>query len=216
MAESNGSLEIKRLPRHAPQAARILAEETLFEELEAVAQLRSDEDFGRQSAKRAISACYSFLLVRGLSGQALKPLQNLLAALDDVANGTLPELFDPKLKPGRAPVRRWTRSAAGKEIKLYAAGCMDALMRNGKSKKSSAEKVARAIEKWPLVSTGVIKPGTVTNWRDDLLQRPTSDVERDQFQRLSSSLSEGPRAEHYLEQVLGHGPPLSGGIVKKT
>jgi hypothetical protein len=193
----------------------MFAERTLFEEMETAAGLLdSGQDFGRGGVRHAIYACYSYLHVRGLSGQGLKALQNLLAALDDVEGGTLPELFDPKLKPGLLPARRWTRSAAGKEVKLFAAGCMDALMRGGDAKEAAAGKVARAVQKWPQVSAGVVKASTVANWRDAFLQRTSSDSERGRFVRLSSSLTEGPRARRYVEKVLRRGPPLTGGIHK--
>jgi hypothetical protein len=182
----------------------------------AALMLQSADDFGRRAVRHAIYACYSYLHVRGLSGQALRPLQNTMAAFDDVAAGTLPELFDPKLKAGSIPHRKWTRSAMGEEAKLFAAACMDALMKGGDAKNASAEKVARAAQKWPRVSAGAIKPSTVVNWRDEFLQLPTKDPKRDQLDRLSSSLSEGPRARRYLGEVPRGGPPLTGGIRKSS
>jgi hypothetical protein len=91
--------------------------------------LQSEEDFGRSGVRHALDACYSYLHVRGLSGQGLKPLIDLIAALESLDAGNLPELFDPKLRPGQIPERKWSRSAASRETKLHAAACMDALMR---------------------------------------------------------------------------------------
>jgi hypothetical protein len=109
-----------KFKRHDPQLGRIRSEAVLFEEMEHAAQLlQSEEDFGRFGTNHALHACYSFLHARGLSGQGLKPLIDLMAALESVASGVLPELFDPKLKPGRMPERKWSRSAA-REIKIHA------------------------------------------------------------------------------------------------
>ena len=120
------------------------AEHALFEEMERTAELlQSQDDFGRSGVRHAIHACYSFLHVRGLSGQGLKPLIDLTAALEDVDEGTLPELLDPKLRPGQIPERKWSRSAGAVETKLYAAACMDALMRSGISKDTHNHKLAR-------------------------------------------------------------------------
>ena len=78
--------------------------------------LQSQEDFGRSGVRHALHACYSFLQVRGLSGQGLK----LIAALESVDRGVLPEVFDPEQRPGQAPKRKWSRSAASRETKLGA------------------------------------------------------------------------------------------------
>jgi hypothetical protein len=70
--------------------------------------LQSREDFGRAGIVHALRSCHSFLHVRGLSGQALKPLMNLLSAFESVDKGVLPEPFDPKMKPGQLPDRKWS------------------------------------------------------------------------------------------------------------
>jgi hypothetical protein len=62
--------------------------------------LQSEEDFGRSGIRHAIHACHSFLHVRGLSGQALKPLMDLVLAFESRDQGILPGLFDPKFKRG--------------------------------------------------------------------------------------------------------------------
>ena len=67
------------------------AEEMLFEEMEYAAELlQNREDFGRSGVLHAVHACYSFLHVRGLSGQALKPLYDVVTAFEDVEEGTCP------------------------------------------------------------------------------------------------------------------------------
>ena len=63
--------------------------------------MQSEEDYGRAAAIHAVYVCYSFLHVRGLSGQGLKPLAHLLASLQAVKEGNLPEIFDPRAKPGQ-------------------------------------------------------------------------------------------------------------------
>ena len=63
-----------KFPRHEPRAHGEVAEQALFEEMERAAELaQSDKDFGRAGVIQAVHSCYSFLHVRGLSGQALKP-----------------------------------------------------------------------------------------------------------------------------------------------
>jgi hypothetical protein len=182
-----------KFKRHDPQFGRISSEAALFEEMEHAAELlQSEEDFGRCGTHHALHACYSFLHARGLSGQGLKPLIDLMAALESVASGVLPELFDPKLKPGRMPERKWSRSHAARETKLHAA-CMDALMKLGLSKDEAATRVARHTDGWPRISKGLINPNTVTNWRDELLQQSSDNRDR---KRLELPLQDAqPRTE---------------------
>jgi hypothetical protein len=202
-----------KFKRHDPQLERIRSEAVLFEEMEHAAQLlQSEEDFGRSAIHHALHACYSFLHARGLSGQGLKPLMDLMAALESVASGVLPELFDPKLKRGQMPDRKWSRSAASSEMKRHAAACMDALMRGGLEKKEAAARVARHTDRWPRMSAGLVKPSTVANWRDELLQQTSDNLERERFERRSAMFSQGPRASEYLAEALRIGPVLTGGV----
>jgi hypothetical protein len=158
--------------RHEAKADLARAELLLLDEMEHAAELlQSQEDFGRSGIRHAIHACYSFLHVRGLSGQALKPLTDLMQALESVASGVLPELFDPKLKPGQMPERKWSRSVSASEMKIHAAACMDALMQNDVGKDQAAARIARHADNWPRVSQGLIKPSTVVNWWDELPQQ---------------------------------------------
>ena len=202
-----------KFPRHEPEANLELAEQALFEEMEHAAELlQSQEDFGRSGARHALHACYSFLQVRGLSGQALKPLIDLVRALEDVDHGVLPEVFDPKLRPGQTAARKWSRSAASREAKLYAAACMDAWMKRGISKDVAAARVARFASGWPRVSQGEIKTSTVANWRDELLQSPSDDPDRSRFESYSRMLSQ---RQAFLDEVLRGGPVMTGGVRRK-
>src|SRR5262245_47068338 len=89
---SKRALPASKFPRHKPEANLEQAEQVLFEEMEHAAELlQSEDDFGRSGVCHAIHACHSFLHVRGLSGQALKPLIDLMAAFEGVDKGVLPE-----------------------------------------------------------------------------------------------------------------------------
>ncbi len=213
--KSISKLPPSRFPRHLPEAARVRAEQTLFEEMEHAAELlQSEDDFGRAGVCHAIHACHSFLHVRGLSGQALKPLIDLVAAFDDIEDGTLPELFDPSFKHGELSERKWSRSYAATEIKIHAAACMDALMKAGKQKSKAAEYVTRHSDTWPRVSHGFIKPNTVANWRDELLQQGSSNRERKRFEQRSAMFGDGLRGKRLLAEALRDGPVLTGGVRK--
>jgi hypothetical protein len=212
MKSTRKSLSSK-FPRHEPGADLEQAEHALFEEMEHAAELQqSEEDFGRSGALHALHACYSFLHVRGLSGQGLKPLLDLIAALESVKDGTLPEVFDPKLRPGEIPQRKWSRSAASSETKVHVAACMDALMKRGTSKDEAAARVARGAAGWPRMSQGDIKDSTVANWRDELLQAASNAVDRRRFEGISRMLSQGPKANAYLKEVLRSGPVMTAGV----
>jgi hypothetical protein len=205
-----------KFPRHEPEENLERAEQALFEEMECAAELlQSQEDFGRSGVRHALHACYWFLNVRGLSGQGLKPLIDLVAALENVDEGVLPELFDPKLRPGQRPARKWSRSAGSRETKLYAAACMDALMKRGISKDEAAARVARFAGGWPRISQGEIRASTVANWRDELLQSLSNDPDRSRFESYSKMLSQGPRAKAFLQEVLRVGPVMTGGVRRK-
>lgn len=226
--KAHGSVS-PRFPRHPPSASRVVAEKTLFEEMEAAAVLlQSEEDFGRAGVRRALAACHSFLHVRGLSGQALKPLSDLIRAFEAIGEPspgpsstirrrprTLPELFDPKARPGRRRNEKWSRSPAARDTKTQAAAMMDGLMKSGISKETACRQVARAASKWPRISDGVIKPSTVANWRDDLMQSSTGDPDRLMFEAYSQMFCDGPKAASHLKQALDLGPVFSGGVRRK-
>jgi len=91
---------------------------------------------------------------------------------------------------------------------------MDALMKNDVGKDIAAARVARCSDRWPRVSRGLIKPSTVTNWRDELLQQRSDNRERKRFERRSDMLSKGARAREYLANALRVGPVLTGGVGK--
>lgn len=204
-----------RFPHHLPTIDLESAEQILFEELEYAAKLsRSGDDCGRSAAHFAIHVCYSFLLSRGFPWQALTPFNDLLHGFKDVAEGTLPELFDPKLKPGQLTERKWSRSFAADEAKIHAAACMDALMKRGVSKAEAAGRVARSSDNWARVSRGDIKRNTVVNWRDELLQQRSDNRNRQRFENRSRAFSQGPKAANYLTEALRDGP-LTGGVRKK-
>lgn len=205
-----------QFPRHWAEAELEFAATALIQEMERAARLlQTEQDFGRSGVSRAIYACYSFLYVGGLSGQALKPLADLLRALDSVDEGVLPELFDPNIKNCELPERKWSRSWAATETKIYAAACMDALMKTGSTKDEAAERVTRSTEKWPRVSSGCINPNTVVNWRDELLQEIGQSHERLLFSELSKKFVEGPNASEYLKGVLRIGPLYTSGVRKE-
>jgi hypothetical protein len=188
----------------------------LFEEMEHAAELlQSQDDYGRSGVVHALHACHSFLHVRGLSGQALKPMIDVIRAFESVDKEVLPELFDPKIKPGQLPNRKWSRSAGARETKVLAAACMDALMDSNLSKNAAAKRVADYAVQWPRVSEGTVTARTITNWRDELLQAPSKSAERKYFEGLSRMFSDGPKSKSYLKDALRTGPVFTGGIRKK-
>jgi hypothetical protein len=96
------------------------AERALFKDLEDIAlEYFQAEDLGRKAAKDSLIACMEFLHARGLSGQAMKALLDLVAAFKDVERGNLPELFNPKAGTiaGASGKRKWSNSSAGRQIK---------------------------------------------------------------------------------------------------
>lgn len=204
-----------KFPRHIQTVPREAAQRTLFEEMEhATELLHSEEDFGRSGVLYAVRACHEFLHVRGLSGQGLKPLIDLIAAFESVQKGTLPELFDPKMAAGEEPERKWSRSPAAGEIKIYAAACMEVLMNNGQEKQNAAARVARSANTWPRISRGMIKASTVSNWRDEVKQQSSDNSDRIMFEGLSKMFGQGPKAKARLKEVLSIGPVMTGGIRK--
>ena len=206
-----------QLPRHSPETGRIAAEKQLFHELEQIAlTLVTAQDSGRAAAIKFVKLICAFLRDRGLSGQALKPLINVMKAFQDVEEGVLPELFDPNAAK-KFEAQKWSRSSAGAETKVFAAALMNALMRRreDKMKKSDAARlVARCAKKWPRVSIGIITHDTVANWRDEFLQRMSTDPDRRAFESHSRNFVEGPRASNFLKESLRSGPPLTGGLHK--
>jgi hypothetical protein len=156
----------------------------------------------------------NFLDKRGLSGQAMQPLLRVQVALQDVANGILPELFDPASTTNAGPEGRtkWSRSSDAQLLKVHAAACMSALMNQSMKKLQAAERVARVAQSWPTLSAGLIKANTVANWRDELMQSAKTDKDRQRYQHLVDNFSSGPRAKEFLAEILKQGPGFTGGL----
>ena len=203
-----------RFPRHPTDPPLTELENKLFEGLEANAEKLIDAtDFGRATAKMAVELVAGYLLERGLSGQALKPLINLANGLDDVNRGILPEIFDPNAErtAGAEGEREWSRSSAVQQTRIYAAACMTALMAHGKEKADAASRVADRAQTWPRHSSGIIKAITVINWRDELMQAASTDIQRRQYEGHVAAFANGERGKAFLNEVLALGPLLTGG-----
>jgi hypothetical protein len=211
--------EPPKFPREPPELGGPEAEEQLFAELHANAeQYATDTDFGRRAAREAILSVLSFLLDRGLSGQAAKIFGDLAQALMDVEQGTLPEMFNPNsaTHAGADGRQVWTRSTKGQETDLYLAATAMALRRRRKKKLSEIfEKVARHAQNWPRISSGIITSGRVKDAYNIYRSAPKQGETTTEFERIVESLSEGPNAAQYLEDVLANGPPLTGGTKKQ-
>ena len=208
-----------QLPRRPTPVPLNEYEQRLFECLEIVfEETKESSDFGRQAADDAVQLIIIFLDKRGLSGQAMQPLLKVQAALQDVANGILPELFDPASTTNAGPEGRskWSRSSGAKQFKHYAAACMNALMRQSMKKLQAAERVARATQSWPTFSAGLIKANTIANWRDELMQSAKTDNNRQSYEHLVDNFSNGPRAREFLAEILQKGPHLTGGLRRNT
>src|SRR5262245_33338584 len=210
--------EALKFPSEVPELGRRQAEEWLFAALESNAEsYATDTDFGRRAAREAVLCVITFLDGRGLCGQAIKILGDLAAALIDVENRTLPEMFDPNrsIRGGADGEQVWTRSAKGDETDLYLAATAMALHRRKKMKLSEIfQKIARHASNWRRASSGIITAGrvrTVYNKYRVAAKRG----EAAEFEQIVKSLCDGPNASRYLEDVLANGPPLTGGTRKQ-
>jgi hypothetical protein len=204
-----------RFPRELPELGRREAEERLFAELDAnAAAYATDTDFGLCAAHDAVVIVKDFLLSRGMSGQAVKIFGDLAGALRNVSQGILPEMFNPNAdtQSGAEGRQVWSRSSKGEESDLYLAAVAEALHRTTKRKLSTIfAEVARRAQEWPRISSGEITAGRVKDARHKHLLPPRKRGDITQFELAVQSLSEGPNALQYLEDVLANGPPLTGG-----
>ena len=207
----------QKLPRRPVEVPLNQDEQQLFDDMEIVVEENLEvNDFGRHAAKDAVQLVMTFLDGRGLSGQAMKPLIDVFKALEDVGNGLLLELFDPKASSNSGPdgVIKWSRSSGAQQVKLYAAACMSALMEEG-GKDEAAARVARASQSWSRLSSGLIKASTVANWRDEFLQTMSNDPSRLEYEHLVRAFTEGQKANGFLKKILNNGPPLTGGVRRR-
>jgi hypothetical protein len=208
-----------KLPRRPTDVPLNDDEKLLFEHLEQIFEENVDAaDFGHRSAYEAVHVVLLFLKNRGLAGQAMEPIIKVQRAFEDVAKGILPELFDSASakKSGPAGITKWSRSSGAAEMKVHAAGLMTALMKQGTKKLEAAARVARAVQTWPAFSAGIIKATTIANWRDELMQSAKTDIKRQRYEHLGKTLTSGPRATAFLQEILHKGPPLTGGPRKKA
>ena len=203
------------LPRWPVEVPLNEDEEKLFGHLEHVFEEYWEvTDFSDRATPKVILLVLTYLGRRGLSGQAMKPLIDVFMALQDVENGVLPELFDPKAESNSGPdgLNKWSRSKGAEQVKYYAAACMSALMKTGVGKKEAAKRVERAAQSWARFSSGIIKASTIANWRDEFLKKTTADPGRLVYESSLLGFSEGPKAAKYLDGVLRKEPPLTGGM----
>jgi hypothetical protein len=208
-----------KLPRRPTSPPLNEHEQLLFEYLELIFEENvQSSDFGRQAAFEAVQVVRLFLNKRGLAGQAMNPLIKVEEAFDDLKRGVLPELFDPAStkNAGLDGNRKWSRSRGAAETKIYAVAAMGALMKQGVKKIEAANRTATAVQSWSTLSAGIIKPMTIVNWRDYLMQSPKTDVDRQRFELLITHLTSGPRTKEFLLEVLHNGPPTGGPRRKKT
>lgn len=195
-----------RFPTPKPSYPLNTFEEHLFKNLAVILSENLEvADLGRRASKESLQVVLTFLLNRGVPGQALHPLNRVVKAFEDLEAGIQPELFD--LDEHGVGNRKWTRSSDGKEVRRYTASVMGALMAAGQSKGEAATKVARHAQTWPRFSKGVIKASTVTNWRDEFLQDPQSH-EHKLYTHLLNTFQCKPE---YLKEILAKGPPLNFG-----
>jgi hypothetical protein len=210
--------EPPKFPQEIPDRSPQEAEERLFAELEANAEeYAKDTDFGRRAAREAILSVLSFLLDRGLSGQAAKIFGDLVYAFKNVEQGILPEIFDPNssTRAGADGQQVWTRSAKGEETDLYLAATAMALHRRRKMKLAEIfEKVARHAQNWPRISSGIITAGRVKEVYNKYRMAANGGKAK-VFENTVKTFCEGPKAAKFLEEVLANGPPLTGGTKKE-
>jgi hypothetical protein len=97
--------------------------------------------------------------------KGIAPLIHLHGAMVDVASGTAPPLFQPKVKRTGRP-RKGVRADV---IQAFAARAMSELIEAGDSVPEAATKVANALRKGRPADLGNLEPKTVKNWRNRIL-----------------------------------------------
>lgn len=145
----------QRFPRSKPQLNFEDAENILFSRLEHAALVfNQGPPRSREAIYGALDVIISFLVCRGLSGQALTPLLSLNKDLLSMDNGTASLYFGKNAPRSREELEATrSRHLAKDTLREYAVACSEALYANhrkeGKKRSDADEVVARAAENWP-------------------------------------------------------------------
>jgi hypothetical protein len=157
-------------------------------------------DGGHEGAKLAGHAVIRLLGVRHENPELAAPFLALHAAISDLQQGLDPELFS-RSKEGR----KRSRSRQRKHAQLFAAACMEALMRLGDSQESAARRVSRYAPEWPSLKGADVDHTTIRNWRDKAHSSAGSQLE--QFELICSDLVTRHDPRRYIDYWLRAGPP---------
>jgi hypothetical protein len=199
-----------------------VAEDELYRNLiEASDLLNHSKTYGREGVIAALRAVVIFLLERDpeMAGHMLQPFTLLNNAFTDLEQEDsegrrhVPELFTPNpLDDQGDPILNRSHSSQKYRIKVYAAACMGALVKNKIPKEQAASQIASAIESWPRVDGQTITAGTVSSWRRELSEALPSDPQRIDFDELIEEFRAKETGAGFLAHVLKNGPPLLGGL----
>ena len=206
--------------RDAPVVASRRSESNLFRELHRVAMsLDITDDYGRKNVIAALKAVDVFLGGRGARDQLMQPFNLLRNAFADLerkdAQGRvqIPELFQPKPVDSHGdPVSAQSQSNPKRQVKLFAAACMERKIQLGESMKIAAANVARTVDKWPKIDLQTIDGTTITNWRRMYLNLSRDDPDHQDFQDLIDKFNDDEFGSRYFAHVFKHGPSLTGGL----
>jgi hypothetical protein len=156
-------------------------------------------DSGREGVRLACQAVARFIAVRHENPELAAPLLAISQALTDFDRGVQTELLATE------PLKR-SRSRQKAHLKRMASVCLEVLIKEGDNPAVAADRVARAVAKWPNIGVQPITPTTIKNWREaehrHRARAPGGHFDRicDHFRSLNN-----PKGE--IERLLREGPP---------
>jgi hypothetical protein len=188
-------------------------EKEFAETLRQAAYIFEKEKDGRfQGTTLACRAVARFIHQRGGGAELAAPFLQIAAAFEDLARGGTPRLF---AKKSVAPKER-QRSPERKHIHRLAAAALEVLVglssrgsrvwsEDKQQRTSTANKVARHVNKWPGMSRQRVTGSTVIGWRNQ--QRRLSKDARKPFDLVVEKILTEPDPQKAVEQLLRSGPP---------
>lgn len=165
-------------------------------------------DGGRFGVCAALHAAIELLKAVGATSGQLKPLNRLVAALDDLDHGKVPDLLAAKKVSNRPP-----NSYLRELLKAYAVAALDLFMAGGMSEKDGSALVARRLRSHGYVITQKVDAdhaNVVRNWRKSIDSNPARDRRDHILNSLASVESSAEaKAEKLLKQLPGVVPVKS-------
>jgi hypothetical protein len=165
---------------------------------------QSHKTHGDGGIRGCVAACgevIRFLQARQENPELGAPFIDIVRAFQTLQRRVIPELVS--LDQNRPRSR--SRSSRRKHQQLWAAVCVEILMKHESSRDAAEAKVARHVAKWHGMQADQISPTTIRNWRS--MHTASGSATRKHFLLLCRDVEARPDPVGFVLEVLKTGAP---------